>query len=105
MYTATGARHQQCKDESMGFRGYIASRLNFWEVSWHGTPTDAGLMHDTYKCMRASRKPSRFSVHFYSYTPVATGVNRNFLFVAQACNVVLSCSGGTLIVSFHCPQM
>ena len=58
--TATEAGQQQCKGESMGFIADKASRPNLHKVSWHGTHRYR-YIHDTHKCMRAFRKPSRFS--------------------------------------------
>ena len=58
--TATGAGHQQCKGESMGFIADKASRPNLHKVSLHGTHRYR-YIHDTHKCMRAFRKCSRFS--------------------------------------------
>ena len=58
--TATGAGHQQCKGESMGLE--LTKPPSQTYTKFLGMePTDTRYIHDTHKCMRAFRKPSRFS--------------------------------------------
>ena len=91
------------QSESMGFRAYKASRPNLHKVSWHRTHR-YGYIHD--KCMRAFRKPSRSSSSQDSIPYIHTSRNRCEYrclictwIVTQAHNVILSLSGGTLIIT------
>ena len=60
MYAATGARHQQYKVSLWDLK-LTKPPSQIYTKFLGMEPTDTGYIHDTHKCMRAFRKPSRFS--------------------------------------------